>query len=567
MTPTSEAAGFCSRWRAAWLGPVVACLLAPAMPALAGGGDDHSHGPETPSVVVGGMPRLATQTDLYQLVGTLKDGRLTIYVDRFADNEPVMDAKVAVMLGDETFEAAPSEEGTYVLTHRSLAGHGALELIFNVSSPHGEDLLNATLGRPDGPAAQAYHPAHGLDFRGLAGFRPSFSLAALGLFVAGIGVGAAMRKGRNLGIAVVLACALILVAGGFAFAGGGDDHTHDPPPAMIGADTPQRQPDGFAFVPKITQRLLEVRTLQTRSETVSGATRLIGRVITDPNRGGTVQSINGGRIIAPDTGMPTVGKPVRKGEILAFVERPIIQADQATVLERMGDIEQQIALAEAKLVRARKLVESNVGTRVSVTDLEIELEGLRRRRKTVDDIRKLPEVLRAPADGVIASSRVAAGQVVGAQDVLFTVIDPASLWIEALSFEGSFTGPEKATATTTEGDTLQLSLKGVSRALQQQATMITYAVAKPPATLRVGQPVTVLSPSGSSTEGLVLPRNALVKAANGESVVWRHVDPERFEPRPVRFEALDSTRIVVRAGISEGDRIVTRGADLINQIR
>ena len=563
MTPTIDAAGSRSRWCAAWLAPAVVFLLALAAPVFAGGGDDHSHEPETPTVAAGGMPRLATQTDLYQLVGTLKDGRLTIYVDRFADNEPVVDAKVAVTIGDETVEATPSEEGTYVVRHKSLGGHGSLGLIFNVSSPHGDDLLDATLGLPDAPAAAA----HGFEFRKLTEFKPTFSLAALGLFAAGIGLGAAMRKGRNLGIAAVLACVLVLVAGGWAFAGGGDDHTHDPPPPMIGADTPQRQPDGFVFVPKITQRLLEIRTMQTSTESVTGATRLIGRVITDPNRGGTVQSINGGRIIPPDTGMPTVGKTVRKGEVLAYVERPIIQADQATVLERMGDIEQQIALAEAKLVRARRLVESNVGTRVSVSDLEIELEGLRRRRKTVDDIRTQPEVLRAPADGVIASSRVAAGQVVGAQDVLFTVVDPSSLWVEALSFEGGFAGSERATATTTEGDTLQLSLKGVSRTLQQQATMITYAVATPPATLRVGQPVTVLSPTGSAVEGIVLPRNALTKSANGESVVWRQVDPERFEPRPVRIEALDANRVVVRAGIAEGDRIVVRGADLINQIR
>lgn len=535
-------------------------------PAQAGGGDDHSHGPEPTQVAKGGMPRLATQTDLYQLVGTLKDRKLTLYIDRFVDNEPVTDAKVGVTIGDEVVDATPTEEGTYLVSHRALSGHGPIELIFNVSSQHGEDLLNATLHLPDDAAPGQAHSS-GFDFRKLTDLRPVLSLASLSFLVAGIGIGTALRGGRLRGIAVALGFAFILIAGGVAFAGGGDDHTHDPPPAMIGADTPQRLPDGFVFIPKITQRLLEVRTTQTEPESVAGATRLIGKVITDPNRGGTVQSINGGRIIAPEGGMPTIGKAVRKGEVLAYIERPIIQADQATVFERVGDIEQQIALAEAKLVRARKLVEGGAGTRVSVSDLEIELEGLRRRRKTVHEIRTQPEILRAPADGVIASSRVAAGQVVGAQDVLFQVVDPNSLWVEALSFDGVPTASAEATATTTHGDTLKLVPKGTSRALQQQATIVQFAIVDPPASLRVGQPVTVLAPSGSSTEGIVLPRNALVKAGNGEAVVWRHVDPERFEPRAVRIESLDATRIVVRAGITEGDRIVVRGADLINQIR
>ena len=38
--------------------------------------------------------------------------------------------------------------------------------------------------------------------------------------------------------------------------------------------------------------------------------------------------------------------------------------------------------------------------------------------------RVAPEVLRAPIDGVMALSRVVAGQVVQAQDVLFQIVDP-----------------------------------------------------------------------------------------------------------------------------------------------
>ena len=46
-----------------------------------------------------------------------------------------------------------------------------------------------------------------------------------------------------------------------------------------------------------------------------------------------------------------------------------------------------------------------------------------------------------------------------------------------------------------------------------------------------------------------------------------HVDAERFEARPVRMQPVDATRFVVAAGLSEGERLVVRGADLINQIR
>ena len=65
---------------------------------------------------------------------------------------------------------------------------------------------------------------------------------------------------------------------------------------------------------------------------------------------------------------------------------------------------------------------------------ELELEGLRRRRDVIRETRIEPETLRAPIDGVIAISRAVSGQVVQAQDLLFQIIDPASLMVEALVF-------------------------------------------------------------------------------------------------------------------------------------
>jgi cobalt-zinc-cadmium efflux system membrane fusion protein len=35
----------------------------------------------------------------------------------------------------------------------------------------------------------------------------------------------------------------------------------------------------------------------------------------------------------------------------------------------------------------------------------------------------------------------------------------------------------------------------------------------------------------------------------------------------VRTQPFDATRVVAAAGVTEGERVVTRGADLINQIR
>ena len=193
---------------------------------------------------------------------------------------------------------------------------------------------------------------------------------------------------------------------------------------------------------------------------------------------------------------------------------------------------------------------------------------MRKRREIVRRNRTEPEVLRAPVDGVIASARVVAGQVVQAQDALFQIVDPKGLWVEALVYAevdpGRIAG---ASALAVDGTPLTLSFQGFSRTLQQQATIVQFAVEDPPASISVGQPVTVVAKNGTAMKGIIMPRDAVVRSANGEQVVWRHSEPERFVARPVRTEPFDAARLVVSAGLSEGERVVTRGAELINQIR
>ena len=509
------------------------------------------------------------RSETYELVGIALGERLTVYLDRFGTNEPVLEAKIVATIGGEEATAEPQGDGTYAILSRKFAGSGSVELIFAVTAPSGDDLLIGSLKLPEKVVLPAPVPTEARTVQ-VAGVRVPLAYVLTGTAL-GLGflLGLAARGGRRLLPVTGLALVVILVSTAFALSHEGEDHSPQKGNAAAPAgDTPQRLSDGSVFVPKPSQRILEVRTAMAKPEQAERTTTLIGRVIADPNRSGLVQSINGGRVSPPENGLPQLGKAVKKGDVLAIVEMPIIQADRATLAEKVGDIEQQTALAEAKLARARRLLASGAGTAVAVSDAELEVEGLRRRREAVREIRSAPEILRAPIDGVIASSRVVAGQVVQAQDILFQLVDPRSLWVEAVVFhESDMPGVASASASTTDGLRVKLAFQGASRALQQQATLVQFSVVDPAASLNVGQPVTVVAPSGKPETGIILPREAVVRGANGETLVWRHADPERFEPRMVRSEAFDATRLVVRAGLGEGERIVVRGAELINQIR
>jgi len=204
-----------------------------------------------------------------------------------------------------------------------------------------------------------------------------------------------------------------------------------------------------------------------------------------------------------------------------------------------------------------------------VIDTEIELDGLRRRRALIGANRIEPEAIRAPADGIIAVARVVAGQVVQAQDILFQILDPGGLWVEALVYgpDAARLEVQDATAAVGDGPPMRLALQGFGQVLQQQATLVQFRIEDAPPGLSLGQPVRVVARLAENLRGLILPRAAVVRAANGESVVWRHVEPETFAAAAVRIEPIDAARVLVAAGLSPGERVVVQGAGLVNQIR
>jgi membrane fusion protein, heavy metal efflux system len=537
--------------------------------AHAHGDADHDHGPPA-TAVAGSLPRLATKSEAYELVAVVDGERLTIYLDRFEDNAPVIDATIAVTIDGESVAAEPAADNTFALTSQRFGGGGSVELIFDIKAPTGDDLLIGTLVLPNRTAADAAPNTMSWAGKAWSALRHAGEdhLALVGVtLLVGAALGLMLRRSRRWRVAAVLLLALPVMERA-ARAHEGHDHGSESKALAAPGDTARRLPSGQLFVPKPMQRILDVRTVVAKSETVAKAVVLVGRVITNPNRSGLVQSIHGGRVTAPEQGLPRLGQPVAKGDVLAMVEHAIPAADRTTISERSGEIEQLIAIAEGRLARLRPLAERNAVPQSQISDAETELEGLKRRRDVMRDMRIAPEVLRAPIDGVIAASRVVAGQVVQAQDLLFQIVDPASLWVEAFDYgEIDPATLNEATAVAAGSTPMKLAFQGWSRALQQQATIVQFAIVDPPPSIRIGQPVTVTAKRSDSITGVVISRDAVVRGSNGETIVWRHVEPEQFEARPVRTEPFDAANVLIAAGVGSGDRIVTRGAELINQIR
>lgn len=376
-----------------------------------------------------------------------------------------------------------------------------------------------------------------------------------------------MKRFHPMPSCLTLLLATVLSAPLPALAGPGHDHG-DAPPAPTG-NGPSRQPDGSVFLPKPAQRQLGVRTLVAATGQHAKAFELAGTVVMDPNAGGKVQAVLAGRLEAGPKGLPGVGQAVRKGEVLAYV------VPTAGAIERSNQLAQQAELRAARDLAARRVERltelADTVPRKDIEAAESELQSLTQRLGAVGAGLATRDALVAPVSGVIASANAVAGQVVDARELVFEVVDPSRLRIEALAYDPAQAQSVAGATLAVGGQRVPLRFVGAARSLRDQAQPLQFAgdssVLGTLAHLAIGQPVRVFVQSTDKVDGVQVPAAALLRNPANQTIVWVKEAPERFAPRVVTAVPLDGTSVAITSGLQPGDRVATQGATLINQVR
>jgi hypothetical protein len=133
---------------------VAACLLANAADAHEGH-DDAT--PGIPAVLDGGAPRVEANSDLFEIVAVIDSGVMTVYLDRYATNDPIVNAKIDVEIGAAKGVAQPNADGTYTFKDPLLSRPAQLPVTFAIAAGSEGDLLTAevVIADPDTPNAHA----------------------------------------------------------------------------------------------------------------------------------------------------------------------------------------------------------------------------------------------------------------------------------------------------------------------------------------------------------------------------------------------------------------------------
>lgn len=165
-------------------GLLLVLALAWQSPALAGGdaSDGHSHDAAPAATSAPALPRFTAQSDLFEVVGVLNASELSMLIDRYDSNAPVLGAKVEIESGN--FKATVpfhADLGDYAIPSAPFKQPGTYPITLTITAGDQTDLLAGELVVPD-PLAANTNEAHGSHWPERLGWALAATLMAAAAF-------------------------------------------------------------------------------------------------------------------------------------------------------------------------------------------------------------------------------------------------------------------------------------------------------------------------------------------------------------------------------------------------
>ena len=142
--------------------PLAALLLAAATlsAGIARAGDGHDHGDAPPAANGPAQPRFSAVSETFELVGVLSGKRITLYLDRSADNSPVHDAVIELEIAGVTHKAETHGEAEFDVMLAEAPKPGVLPITATVTVGKETDLLAGELDIHEPARAEAAQHHH-----------------------------------------------------------------------------------------------------------------------------------------------------------------------------------------------------------------------------------------------------------------------------------------------------------------------------------------------------------------------------------------------------------------------
>ena len=269
------------------------------------------------------------------------------------------------------------------------------------------------------------------------------------------------------------------------------------------------------------------------------------------------------------------GQRVKSGGTLFTVE----SADVLGLRTSLAQARLKLRLAEEVLARQNEMVKKGVGLEVERFEAEMkareargEVERAERNAALAGGGEGTRVNVRSPVDGVVVSVKAAVGATVQpGGEPLVEIGDPSGLWVVADVPEGEVAQVTKATKAEVTISALNVTLPGRVAGVaprsdaETRRTPFYVELEGAPEELRAGLLVRV-KVFGATSEGEIwLPVTAVLLKDGSRRIVYVEDPTGRFIAREVEVGDERGGRVRVLKGLKPGERVVMRGALLVDR--
>lgn len=322
--------------------------------------------------------------------------------------------------------------------------------------------------------------------------------------------------------------------------------------------------------PKMQSYLIDFQTQEAKIENVGMVIATAAQILPTPGAQNEVIAKASG-IVSFDDRNIIVGQSVKEGQNLfslqcgGMMENSIHQYVIKTVNEyekTSREYERKKALAENKIVSETELLEAKTAYENAAADYE------HLRRNFSED----RQIVRAPISGYIKQIDVQNGQYVEAGQPMLTVSQNRKLLLKA-ELPASYYPYLK---DITEANIREMNASHTYSMKELHGKLVSYGKSTDtdnpliPVIFEIdnsldaipGTFVNLYIKTGGETPRLSVPNTAIVEEM-GNFFVFVQLTPELFEKRNVRTGATDGFRTEIQEGLRNGERIVSKGAQII----
>ena len=309
------------------------------------------------------------------------------------------------------------------------------------------------------------------------------------------------------------------------------------------------------------QQLIGLRSTPAKHAAVGGSWRTVGRVQVDPTGvrrinvkvEGYVEKIH----------VDFVGKTVRRGQPLFSLYSPELLAAQSEYL---------LAIKTRKALGSDQAVASSGDVLVASARRKLELWDVPERE--IARLERMGEPSKSltfvsPISGVVTAKNLVEGSKINAGDTPYEISDLSEVWVMADAYEADLPKVRVGMAAS-------LTLQAYpNQVFKGDVDFIDPLLDPRTRTAKVHvhfpNPTGELKPEmfgevvleGKSRQGLTVPSDAIVHSGTRD-VVFVDLGDGKFQPREVQLGAKAGDQVEIRAGLEEGEKVVTRANFLVD---